>query len=291
MNENLNAPFDEVLEIERRKRAIKQHSDRHFLMEHCLEEASERLATVARSFSTPVTIFCGGDAAAGLLQHLYKDAGITRLETDQTFLKPDKATAAELTGSSRGLGLQQAGHDLAVSLLAMHSINDLTGFLIQSRLCLKPDGLFLGCLFGAGTLQELREVLFEAETEIYGGVSPRIAPFADVRDMGGLLQRAEFALPVADSETLNVRYSDIFALIRDLRAMGLTNVLNERSRKPLSQAFWAKAAALYASKFADHDGRIRATLSIIWLSGWAPSPSQPKALKPGSATVSLKDVL
>lgn len=291
MNENLNAPFDEMLEIERRKRAINQHGDSHFLMEHCLEEVRERLATVARSFSTPVTIFCGGSTAAEILQERSKAAGITQLEADADLLGAPKKIKTGKTGSPARLGLQPGGHDLAVSLLAMHSINDLTGFLIQSRLCLKPDGLFLGCLFGAGTLQELREVLFEAETQIYGGVSPRIAPFADVRDMGGLLQRAGFALPVADSETLNVRYSDIFALIRDLRAMGLTNVLNERSRKPLSRAFWAKAAALYESKFSDHDGRIRATFSVIWVSGWAPSPSQSKALKPGSATVSLKDVL
>jgi hypothetical protein len=173
----------------------------------------------------------------------------------------------------------------------MHSVNDLTGFLIQSRLCLKPDGLFLGCLLGAGTLQELRSVLLEAEAEIYGGASPRAAPFADVRDMGGLLQRAGFALPVADNETLTVRYRDIFALTRDLRAMGVANALNARSRKPLTKAFWAKAAAIYSSKFAGEDGRIRATFSMIWLSGWAPAPNQPKALKPGSATVSLKSVL
>jgi hypothetical protein len=184
-----------------------------------------------------------------------------------------------------------ASHDLAVSLLAMHEVNDLTGFLIQSRLCLKPDGLFLGCLLGAGTLQELRDVLLETEAEMYGGVSPRIAPFADVRDMGGLLQRAGFALPVADTETLTARYSNLFSLIKDLRAMGLSNSLNARSRKPLTKTFWAKAAEIYATRYSDVDGKIRATFSIVWLSGWAPSPSQPKALQPGSAKISLKDIL
>jgi hypothetical protein len=217
---------------------------------------------------------------------LYPAALISQLEADGIFFK----TSGEI-GLPSNFGLKPVSYDLAVSLLAMQSVNDLTGFLIQSRLCLKPDGLFLGCLFGAGTLQELREVLLETEIEIYGGASPRVAPFADVRDMGGLLQRAGFALPVADSESLIVRYASIFTLIRDLRAMGLGNVLNARSRKPLTRAFWAKADEIYARNFSDADGRIRATFSIIWLSGWAPSPSQPKALKPGSATVSLKDVL
>jgi hypothetical protein len=286
MSDVPNSPFDEDLVTERRKRAFEKDPDGHFLLSRMIEDAGDRLLNVSREFAAPVTLFCGGPDTAEALQKLYPAAQISQLEGGRTFFK----TSSE-TGSPANFGLKPANFDLAVSLLAMQSVNDLTGFLIQSRLCLKPDGLFLGCLFGAGTLQELREVLLEAEIEIYGGASPRVAPFADVRDMGGLLQRGGFALPVADSETLIVRYSGIFTLIRDLRAMGLGNALNARSRKPLTRAFWAKADEIYARKFSHADGRIRATFSIIWLSGWAPAPSQPKALKPGSATVSLKDVL
>jgi hypothetical protein len=286
MNETPNTPFDEALVIERRKRAFQKNAAGHFLMGRAIEDLSDRLLTVSRTFKAPVTVFCGGPEPVDALQNLYPASEITQLEADRLFFK----TSGDI-GSAANFGLNPAVYDMAVSLLAMQSVNDLTGFLIQSRLCLKPDGLFLGCLFGAGTLQELRSVLLETEIELHGGASPRVAPFADVRDMGGLLQRAGFALPVADSETLNLRYSSIFTLIKDLRSMGLGNALNARSRKPLNRAFWAKADEIYAKKFADPDGRIRATFVIIWLSGWAPSPSQPKALKPGSAKISLKDVL
>ncbi len=286
MSNQENTPFDENLVAERRKRAFQKDASAHFLLTHAIEDMADRLLTVSRGFVSPITLFCGAASTAEALQNLYPVSHITQLETNQTLLKSNG-----LMGTPAHFGLAPAQYDLAVSLLTAHAVNDLTGFLIQSRLCLKPDGLFLGCQFGAGTLQELRQVLLEAEIEIYGGASPRVAPFADVRDMGGLLQRAGFALPVADSETLIVRYDNIFMLINDLRAMGLANTLNARSRKPLTRAFWAKAADIYKSKFADADGRIRATFSIIWLSGWAPAPSQPKALKPGSATISLKDVL
>lgn len=281
-----NAPFDEALVIERRKRAFEKDINGHFLMLRACDDLGERVQAVSRTFISPVTLFCGGHHAAKEIQKLYASSEPIALEASMAF-----GSDRTLLGQTGQFGLQPSSFDLAVSLLAMQSVNDLTGFLIQSRLCLKPDGLFLGCLFGAGTLQELRAVLLEAEAELYGGASPRIAPFADVRDMGGLLQRAGFALPVADHETHTVRYQNMFALIKDLRAMGIANSLHARSRKPLSKHFWAKAAEIYASKFADPDGRIRATFSIIWLSGWAPSATQPKALKPGSAKISLKDVL
>jgi hypothetical protein len=286
MSDLPNMPFDENLVSERRKRGYQKDPNSHFLLARAIEDVSDRLLTVSRKFADPVTLFCGGGETLTALQTLYSVSKALQLEADAAL-----AGEASHIGHPANFGLVPARHDLAVSLLAMQSVNDLTGFLIQSRLCLKPDGLFLGCLLGAGTLQELREVLLETEIEIYGGASPRIAPFADVRDMGGLLQRAGFALPVADSENITVRYADVFGLIKDLRLMGMTNALNARSRRPLTRAFWAKAAKIYAAKFSDVDGRIRATFSIIWLSGWAPAPSQPKALKPGSATISLKDVL
>ena len=286
MSDQQNTPFDEELVATRRKRAFRKNASGHFLLARTIEDMADRLLTVSRQFHTPVSLFCGGVSATEALQKLYPAAEIAQLETDREFVNSDGPI-----GQTTNFGLKPAQYDLAVSLLAAHAVNDLTGFLIQSRLCLKPDGLFLGCLLGAGTLQELRQVLLETEAELYGGASLRVAPFADVRDMGGLLQRAGFALPVADSETLNLRYDNMFKLIADLRAMGLGNGLHARSRKPLTKAFWARAAEIYAAKFCDADGRIRATFSIIWLSGWAPAPSQPKALKPGSATHLFKDFL
>jgi hypothetical protein len=178
-----------------------------------------------------------------------------------------------------------------VSLLSLHEENDLPGLLIQIRRALAPDGLFLGVMAGSGTLSELRECLLAAETEIYGGASPRIIPFADVRDAGALLQRAGFALPVADVETVTVRYDTAFGLLADLRAMGAANALLARSRKPVSRRFLARVAQLYAERHSDPDGRVRATFNLVWLSGWSPAASQQKPLKPGSAQVSLARIL
>jgi hypothetical protein len=172
-------------------------------------------------------------------------------------------------------------------LLSLQDENDIPGMLVQIRRALKPDRLFLGAMAGAGTLAELRESLLAAEAELTGGASPRVLPFADVRDVGALLQRAGFALPVADVETVTVRYATMFDLIADLRAMGAANTLTGRSRKPATRALFARAAELYAERFADPDGRIRATFSFIWMSGWAPDASQRKPLRPGSADISL----
>jgi SAM-dependent methyltransferase len=179
-----------------------------------------------------------------------------------------------LVSPAEELPLADESIDLAVSLLSLHETNDTPGLLAQIRRALKPDGLFLAALPGQGTLAELRTALLEAETEVSGGASPRVAPFMDVRDAGALLQRAGFALPVADSETLTVRYDTMFDLMRDLRAMGATNALVARSRKPASRRLC-----------------IRATFSLVWLSGWAPHVSQQKPLKPGSARVSLAEIL
>ena len=154
-----------------------------------------------------------------------------------------------------------------------------------------PDGLFLGAFLGTGTLSELRDSLLTAEIEIYGGTSPRVFPFADVRDSGALLQRAGLALPVSDVDTVTVRYASMFDLIRDLRAMGSTNSLADRSRRPATRALFSFSAEIYAERYSDPDGRIRATFSIVWLSGWAPAASQQKPLRPGSAQVSLQKIL
>jgi SAM-dependent methyltransferase len=194
-------------------------------------------------------------------------------------------------GDPEALPLASSRFDLAVSLLALQHVNDLPGALAQLRRVLKADGLFIGCLLGGRTLTELRQAFGQAEVEIEGGISPRVAPFAEVREMGSLLQRAGFALPVTDVDTITVRYADPFALMRDLRAMGLTNVLTERRRTPLRRDTLMRMAAIYAERFADPDGRLRATFEVLWLSGWAPHESQQKPLKPGSAKSRLADAL
>jgi hypothetical protein len=173
----------------------------------------------------------------------------------------------------------------------MQSVNDLPGALIQMRRALKPDGLLMAAIVGGDSLTELRQSLTAAESEILGGASPRVAPFVEVRALGNLAQRAGLALPVVDLERATVRHADMFALMTDLRAFGATNALKERSRTPLRRDVLARAAAIYAARFADADGRLRATFDILWLSGWAPHESQPKPLEPGSATTRLADAL
>ena len=212
---------------------------------------------------------------------------VTRVEADPAFLDGEQGVIA----SRDALGLAPESLDLAVSLLALHEADDLPGQLVQIRRALKPDGLLLACLAGAGTLAELRESLLAAETELTGGASPRVFPFADVRDVGALLQRAGFALPVADVETVTVRYGDMFALMRDLRDMGATNTLAGRLRQPTRRAVFLRAAEIYAERHGDPDGRIRATFSIVWMSGWAPHESQSRPARRGSANVSLERFL
>ena len=196
-----------------------------------------------------------------------------------------------VAADEEALPFREGSLDLVVSALALHLVNDLPGTLIQVRHALKPDGLFLAALLGGETLTELRQAFAEAETEMEGGVSPRVAPFPDLRDLGALLQRAGFALPVADTERLTVRYASVFSLMHELRRMGATNALIERRRVPLRRATLMRMAEIYTRRFADPDGRLRATFEIVWLSGWAPDPSQQKPLQPGSAKMRLAEAL
>jgi len=181
--------------------------------------------------------------------------------------------------------------DLAVSALAFQFVNDLPGVLAQLRRALKPDGLLLAAMIGGDTLTELRQSFAAAEAECEGGVSPRVAPFVDLRDLGHLLQRAGLALPVTDVDHVVVRYDNAFALMADLRGMGATNILVERRRTPTRRATMLRMAQIYRERFADPDGRIRATFDIVWLSAWAPHESQQKPLRPGSATASLEEAV
>ena len=178
-----------------------------------------------------------------------------------------------------------------VSALSLQFVNDLPGTFVQIRRALRPDGLFLAVLMGGDTLTELRQSFAAAESEIEGGLSPRVAPFADLRDLGALLQRAGFALPVTNSDSITVRYDSVFGLMNDLRRMGATNALVDRRRTPLKRATLLRMAEIYRQRFADADGRVRATFEFLWLSGWAPHPSQQQPLAPGSAQARLAEAL
>ncbi|MCU0830059.1 MAG: class I SAM-dependent methyltransferase [Rhizobiaceae bacterium] len=282
--------FDEKAALLHRLRgaAMGEGEGKHFLLKRAADDLVDRLAAVQRPFPQAVGLFSGTETIRQALSFARPKCEVTLVEAHPLLA----AHAPETIFSAQAaFGMIERRFDLAVSLLAMQSINDLPGFLVQARRLLRPDGLFIGCQFGAGTLSELRDVLLATEADMSGGASPRVHPFADVRDMGGLLQRAGLALPVADVDEVTVRYGSIFSLIADLRAMGLTNALLGRSRTPLTRRFWARAAELYAERHADFDGRLRATFNIIWVSGWAPDASQQKPLRPGSAAVSLKDVI
>ncbi len=189
------------------------------------------------------------------------------------------------------LPLVEGGNDLLVHGLALHWANDPVGQLVQIRRALKPDGLFLGALFGGETLAELRAALAEAEIETLGGLSPRVAPMGEIRDLGGLLQRAGFALPVADSRRFEVSYASAVDLMRDLRAMGETNVLRDRLRRPMRREMLGRTAAIYAERYPAEGGRVRAHFEVIFLTGWSPAPDQPQPLRPGSAKARLADAL
>ncbi|MEO3389338.1 methyltransferase domain-containing protein [Mesorhizobium sp. CAU 1741] len=257
-----------------------------FLMQRAAEDLDDRLAAVERRFDKAAALYCQTPAAANVLARSPKVKNVVRVEADVSLVGGEGLVATDEL-----LPFEPESLDLVVSLHSLHEVNDLPGMLIQIRRSLRPDGLFLACLAGAGTLAELREALLLAETELHGGVSPRVFPFTDVRDAGALLQRAGFALPVADHESVTVRYDSMFDLMRDLRAMGATNTLAARSRRPASRALFMRAAQIYAERFSDPDGRIRATFATIWLSGWAPHASQQQPLKPGSGKVSLAKVL
>lgn len=198
---------------------------------------------------------------------------------------------AHIVTDSDLIALEPCAHDLVIHSLSLHWANDPVGQLIQCRRALKPDGLFIGACFGGGTLQELRRALSEAEIALTGGLSPRVAPMGEIRDLGALLQRAGFALPVADSVAKTVMYRNIMHLLHDLRAMGEGNALAARRKMIPPRALFSKAGEIYESAFKGKDGRIGATFEMIFLTGWAPDESQPKPLRPGSATMRLEDAL
>ena len=279
--------FDRSL-LRRRQRRARALGPETFLIDRVAGELGERLSAVLRQFDRAVDLGTPTDAVRRALMESGKVGTIVAATPAAAGFDPSFLRVA---ADEEALPFANGSLDLVVSALALQFVNDLPGTLIQVRRALKPDGLLLAALIGGDSLTELREAFAAAESEVEGGISPRVAPFADVRELGTLLQRAGFALPVVDSDRLTVRYNSVFALMRDLRRMGATNVLTERRRTPLKRATLQRMAQIYAERFADADGRLRATFEIVWLSGWAPHESQQKPLKPGSATQRLADAL
>lgn len=242
-------------------------NDAMFLHAAAADEVEDRLTLVNKSFSDPA-IVTGHPAFWS--KHLPK---------------------AFCTADTEVLDLRERQHDLVLHAMSLHWANDPVGQIIQCKRALRPDGLFLAVAFGGQTLNELRACLGQAEAEVTGGMSPRIAPMSEIRDMGALLQRGGFALPVADTVPLTVEYDDAWHLMRDLRAMGEANALHQRLRRPTARKVFETAANLYQTHFSTDNGRITATFELVFLTGWAPHDSQPKPLRPGSAKQRLADAL
>jgi SAM-dependent methyltransferase len=263
--------FDRNAIAAHKERARRINGDA-FLAREASEGLIERLSTVRRKFAKALLLDGFGSCLFDRLDSI-EFREIAALDSDERLLT------------------KECGFDLAISILDLHSVNDLPGVLAQLRSKLSPDGLFLAALFGAETLHELRASLFEGEIGTRGGASPRVFPFADVRQLGQLLQRAGFALPVADLERTTVLYRELEDLVRDLRIHGETNALAGRIRNTLTRATWNAAKSHYASNHRDDRGRLCATFDLIYLMGWAPHESQQRPLRPGSAAISLAQVL
>lgn len=238
-----------------------------FMQEAVADEIQERLIEVNRTFTAPAVV-----------------TGWPQVWADRL---PDARIAAD----DETLALEVGAHDLIIHHLALHWANDPVGQLVQARRALRPDGLLIATLFGGQTLHELRSALAEAESRVQGGLSPRVAPMGEIRDLGGLLQRAGLAMPVADGAQFNVSYASALHLMRDLRGMGETNVMAGRRRTATRADVLRLAAQIYHDSFADGGGRVPATFEVVTLTGWAPDESQPKPLRPGSATHRLADFL
>ncbi|MGO8916378.1 MAG: methyltransferase domain-containing protein [Stellaceae bacterium] len=282
--------FDRRALRRHRSRAARDPGSADFLVVEAAERLADRLQdVVARRFPLALDLGCRHGVLARCLAGR---GGIeTLIHADTAWDFACRAPPPALVAEAEALPFKPAAFDLVLSNLELHWTNDLPGALLQLRQALKPDGLLLASLFGGETLAELRRALMEAELAEEGGVSPRVSPFADLRDLGQLLQRAGFALPVVDSDTIEVTYADALALMRDLRAMGESNAVAERRRSFTRRATLARAAQLYRELFARPDGRLPARFEIITLTAWAPHASQPLPLRPGSARARLAAAL
>ena len=282
--------FDRSLLRLRRRRAMRRPSaGDDFLLRHVAADIALRLQPVQREFAWALDALSPTSHIADALHRSGKVGDVVRMDMAPAAFHADQRLA--VIGDDETPPFAPQSFNLIVSALSLQAVNDVPGTLVQLRRMLKPDGLFIAVTLGAATLWELRQALTQAESEMLEGVSPRVAPFVDVRDMGSLLQRADFALPVCDSDILTVRYPHALALMADLRAMAATNILEERSRTALGKRFFLRVAEIYAARFSDTDGRVRASFELVWALGWAPHDSQQKPLKPGSAQRRLAEVL
>jgi NADH dehydrogenase [ubiquinone] 1 alpha subcomplex assembly factor 5 len=295
------APFD--------RRAVRHHRDRaarraeaalrdgrdpEFLHREVADRLVDRLREVRRPFADSLDLGCRHGALARALAGRPGARGVVQADLSEAMARSARAANRffpTLVLDEEALPFAPASFDLVTASLSLHWVNDLPGALIQISRALRPDGLFLGAAFGGNTLRELRQALVEAEIEVEGGASPRVSPLLDVRDAGDLLQRAGFALPVVDRDVITVTYEHAFSLMHDLRLMGETNALTARRRGGTRRETMVRAAARYLERFVDKAGRLPATFEIVYLTGWAPDPSQPQPLRPGSAAARLADAL
>jgi SAM-dependent methyltransferase len=266
-----NALFDRNLYVER----VARVTGRNVLSDFIAPDLADRLSIVTRDFASTLMIAPDPEPMATVLGSWGRAGEITAMPPPV----------------SDDLRLVPESYDCVLDVLDLHVVNDVPGRLAQVRRALRPDGMFLGCLFAGNTLGELRQSWLAAETNLVGGVTPRVAPMIELRELGALLQRADFALPVADLDRTVVRYKDALALMAEIRGLGLANSLLARSCNFVARRVLASVVNHYHEHFADADGRIRATVEVAWLTGWAPHESQPKPLKPGSAQVRLADAL
>ncbi len=288
--------FDRHAVRRHRDRAARRLSSHDFLFREAAARLAERLDDVNRRFPLALEIGAHGGILGAELGERGGIETMVRCDLSPQMLRASSGKKAgrrclKVASDEEYLPFAPATFDLVVSCLSLHWVNDLPGALIQARRCLKPDGLFMAALFGRDTLAELRNALLEAEVAESGGAGPRVSPFTDVRDAGALMQRAGFALPVVDSDTITVSYQSALDLMRDLRGMGEANAVAERRRSFTRRSTILRAAAIYADRHADSSHRIPATFQVLTLTGWAPHSTQPKPLRPGSATQRLSVAL
>jgi len=289
-----NAPpilFDLARHTRFRDRAAHQFAEYDFLKVRLSSQMAERLADTSHDFEAGLDLGCHTGELSRALLETGKVARMQGVETSRALADIARGRGLETAiWDGETLPFEERRFDLVASVLSLHWVNDLPGALIQVNRMLKPDGLFLAAYFGAGTLSELRECLMQAETELIGGAAARVSPLPGLQDSAALLQRAGFALPVADVDTVTVRYDSMFHLIDDLRGMGEQAAFAAGGRA-LSRRILSRAAEIYAQEFADPDGRVRASFVVTWLSGWAPAPNQPRPRRPGSARASLAEAV
>ncbi|MBX9942455.1 MAG: methyltransferase domain-containing protein [Reyranella sp.] len=284
--------FDRTVLRQRRERAARGWEHQAFLKREIADRLVDRLADVRRTFALALDLGCHGDEIAAALAALAAGGPVghlVRSDLGQGFAR--RAGGPAIVADEERLPFAAGRFDLVLSAMTLHWVNDLPGTLIQIGRILKPDGLFLGAMLGGGTLWQLRQALAAAESDVEGGLSPRVSPFADLRDAAGLLQRAGFALPVADSETIEVEYANALALMRDLGAMGEGNLVAERRRGLARRTTLLRAAEIYGERHARPSGRVTASFEVLFLHGWAAHESQPRPLRPGSAAHRLAEAL